>query len=124
MYVRVVDNARPQPGKPVFRVSVEVAPADVRSVQSSDLLSFRAGNSLPRDRGNRGSFGRADPQALSAASASSSVGHASSSLGQQEGVPEAARVQQAPPAEVGILSMSCIYNSNVHAPRTWERCWW
>lgn len=50
MYVRVAEDARPQPGKPLFGVSVEVSPGQLQTAPSNQLFSFRNGNSA---RGTR-----------------------------------------------------------------------
>ena len=44
VYVRIVEDAKPIPGKPLFMVQTETAPGHLQSVMSNQLYSFRSGS--------------------------------------------------------------------------------
>ena len=70
VYVRVAEDARPQPGKPLFSVSVEVSPGQLQTVPSNQLFSFRNGNSARGSRAPWLEFAGTSQAAMAAPSSS------------------------------------------------------
>ena len=77
MYVRVAEDARPQPGKPLFSVSVEVSTGQLQTVPSNQLFSFRNGNSAQGMRAPWLEFAGTSQAAMTAPSSSSATNNGS-----------------------------------------------